>query len=796
MITVTLPDGRRIDVQTNDPKRAAQIAHTYGRDNPKVQKSAKNTLAGIGGNYLEGILPGASEFVRGAREVVVNAVQAPFSDKVDFRPMDAYNQGRAFQKARNNAALQQHPTASAIAQTGGLASSLLLPAAKVAQGASLAQKAVAGAKTAGAYGLLSGAMSSDKDTLTGKATDAISSGALSSTLGAGLPVAFKAAGTLAAPFRPLAQPVFRMAGRGLEGLADVLPKGAGNWARKEGQALARDPVNAAANHIVDQDLRAAINPATNRFFTPEEVADVVRQRQARGIPAAPADVHESARRSFGAAARAPGPATARVRQMIDRRQEQSSARMVQHINDTLGQTTNVGQQAENLQQYAREASRPLYEISDAQPIPLVQELQELFQRPSARDALGHAGGIIKDEGLDPRELGLIEGPDGIWELGNAPTMKAYDYAKTALDDMVQPLSNPMATSAERRGARGANTIRQRLLEIMDGDGSGPPGVHSPGTDIVPQGPQGPAGPAIEPPSFPGLPSPPPRPAAGSDLPRLPTPGAPDPQPGNPFPVPYEAPSQTVFPEMPPQAPQGPRESAIPPEGLNPFWKPARDAYAGPIQAKQALELGKEAVGDKADEVTNAFSEVTGLNRDFFRLGHRSGMAGDIRKAEDGANVAAKIAGSENKRANLKTVHGDLADGLLERTLGEHEAHQTFRTIRGNSATADRLAEMAAQGEQAGAAASGVLQMVAGNPLGGAVQALKGIAAGQDLGAIKGAVAEKLGDTDMSSVLRTVEELAQERLRRSQVERRITAGTLQGGRIIGSLFGQGMIEPVE
>jgi hypothetical protein len=469
--------------------------------------------------------------------------------------------------------------------------------------------------------------------------------------------------------------------------------------------------------------------------------------------------------------------------------------MVQHINDTLGQTTNVGQQGENLQQYARDASRPLYEISDAQPIPLVQELQELFQRPSAKDALGHAGGIIKDEGIDPRELGLIEGADGIWELGKAPTMKAYDYAKTALDDMVQPLSNPMASSSERRGARGANTIRQRLLEIMDGDGSGPR-VHSPGTDIVPQAPQGPAGPAIEPPAFPGLPSPPPRPAAG-DVPRLPAPGAPDPQPGNPFPVPYEAPSQTVFPDVPPQGAPEPRESAIPPEGLNPFWKPARDAYAGPVQAKKALELGKETVGDKAEDVTNAFSEVTGLNQDFFRLGHRSGLAGDVQTLGDYGNAAARVAGSANKRAALQTVHGDRADDLLERTLGEHEAHQTWKAVRGNSATPDRLAEMAAQDQQIEDAAKGVLQMVAGHPGIGGAHALKAFAGGVRQDAeIKGAVAQKLGDTDMSSVLRTVEEIAQERLRRSQVDGRVTAGALRGGRIVGSLLGQNMIEPVE
>lgn len=708
--------------------------------------------------------------------------------------MDAYNKGRAFQRARNKAAQQNHPTASSVAQAGGLVSGLLLPASKVVEGASLAQKALAGAKTAGAYGLASGAMSSDKDTLTGRASDAVSSGASAAAAGFAFPFALRGAGVLASPLKPVTDRVTSAAGKGLEAVGRRIPGATGNVLTREGQQLTRDPIQAAANNIVDQDLRAAINPATGKFFTPEEVAEAVRQRQARGIPAAPADIHESARRSFGSAARSPGPATAAVRAAIDRRQEQSSARMVQHINDTLGQTTNVGQQAEDLQRYAREASRPLYEISDAQPIPLVQELQELFQRPSARDALANAGGIIKDEGIDPRELGLIEGADGIWELGKTPTMKAYDYAKTALDDMVQPLSNPMASSAERRGARGANTIRQRLLEIMDGDGSGPR-VHQ-----APEGlPQGPG--AIQPTpqapeAFPGLPKPPPQ--AATDLPRLPAPGAPDPQPGNPFPVPYEAPSQRVFPEAPPQAPQGPRESAIPPEGLNPFWKPARDAYAGPIQAKQALELGKEKVGDKADEVTNAFNEVTGLNQDFFRLGHRSGLAGDVQTLGDYGNAAARVAGSANKRAALKAVHGEKADDLLERTLPEHEAHQTWKAVRGNSATPDRLAEMAAQDQQIEDATKGVLQIVAGNPGGGALQALKAIAGGdaRRAGAIKGEVARKLGDTDLDSILRTMEELARERSRRLQVEDRYNAATLQGGRVLGTLLGQNMIEPIE
>ena len=106
--------------------------------------------------------------------------------------------------------------------------------------------------------------------------------------------------------------------------------------------------------------------------------------------------------------------------------------------------------ADQLNEQARRNDAPLYALSNAQPIPAVRKLQDLFSRPAGHQALQDAGTNLANEGIQPATVRLVEGPGGIFRLGTAPTMPAYNYAKTALD------RNPA-----------------RLLEIMDGDGSGP-----------------------------------------------------------------------------------------------------------------------------------------------------------------------------------------------------------------------------------------------------------------------------------------------------------------------------------
>lgn len=808
MITVTLPDGRRVDVQTDDPQRAAKIAHGWATQNPRPERTAKNEAAGVAGNYLDGILPGSAGFVRGASEVLKNAVKAPFSDAVDFEPGKAYARGQRFQADRQRMAREDHPTASNAAAWTGMGAGLFLPASKIARGASLGQKALAGAKTAGAYGAASGAMSSQKEGLLGKAEDAVSSGLIGAATGAAFPYALRTASVLAQPLRPLTDPVVRAAGKGLRAVGERLPGRLGSTLASEGTQLARDPIRATAHRVMDTDLRSAINPATGRFYTPQEVAQEVGSRQANNIPASMADVHESARRSFGGAARAPGPATAAVRRAIDQRQEQATQRMTQHIQETLGPTANVEAQADALKGYAREISQPLYDISDAQPIPFVRELQELMARPSARDALQVAGRQLRDEGEDLTAYGLRELPGDVFEIAKVPTMPMYDRVKSVLDETVYAGNSALAQPDVTRASRGAATIRSRLLQLMDGDGSGPR-YPQPGTDIVPAGPQGamtaPGG-APSPSQALGLPQAPPVPSRALPAPSesLPAPmgqsGLPM-VPNNPI-APTPSPrdfGQRLSPEIEGVAAPGrtPPSPAVPPEGLNPYWKPARDAYAGPTQARQAMELGEELATAGGDDIANRIADLTGTHTEFFRLGHRSGLAEDVKSLGDWGNAAARISGSAKKREGLAAAHGGRAEGLLERTLGEHEAHQTWKAVRGNSATPDRLAEMTAQDQQIEGAAKGIFQALAGRPGEGITTALRALGSGdRNAAEVKGRIAETLGSTDLDEITAAIREMARERARRSKVDRNAARSGQQASRFLGSVLGTNMIEPAE
>ncbi|MCW2349803.1 hypothetical protein [Sphingobium sp. B12D2B] len=705
MIKVTLADGRHIEVDTDDPKAAAKIAHEWSVKNPPA--TLKNRAAGVAGQVLEGVLPGLSGFVRGARETVVNAVQAPFSDKVDFDPVKAYNEGKRFQEGRNRLAAARNSTASNIATGAGLAAGLVLPAKKIAAGANLFQKAKAAATTSGLYGLLSGAMSSDRDTVAGKAEDGVSSGLLSAAVGGAVPAATRMFQTASAPLRPVVQPLIQGAGRAAMAVGRHLPvpPPMARLLVAEGQQLARDPARAAANRALDQALRDAPNPSTGRNFTPREVLSEVNRRQGLGVPAVAADVHEGARRSYAAAARSPGPALASVRRRLDARQEEASSRMASHVAESLGPTANVEAQAAALGREAREAARPLYDTSNATPVPFTPELQELMQRPSARDAVQVAGRQIQDQGEQPHRFGLAVGDDGSIIGTPEPTMALYDRMKTVLDQTIYDGSKPLAAPEVTRASQGAMAIRSRLLQIMDG------------VDDT--------------------------------------------------------------------------------AGLNPAWKPARDAYAGPIQNRQAMELGEEMAKEGGEDIQNRLVDLTPSQDEFFRLGHRSGLATDAKQAGDWTNAAARIQGSLTKREGIEAAHGSRASALFDRADAEHEAHQTWKAVRGNSQTADRLAEMAEQDQRLADASTGFIQALAGHPGPGLLNVSRALLkGGGNSSEVKGHVASVLAETDASALRAAMREVGREKARRVLVDRNAGILSQHSGRIAGSLLGTNMIEPLD
>jgi len=210
-----------------------------------------------------------------------------------------------------------------------------------------------------------------------------------------------------------------------------------------------------------------------------------------------------------------------------------------------------------------------------------------------------------------------------------------------------------------------------------------------------------------------------------------------------------------------------------------------------------MELGEEMAGANGEDIANRMADLTGAQTEFFRLGNRSGLAKDVQKLDDWGNAAARISGSAKKRQGLTAAHGERADGLLNRTLAEHEAAQTWKTVRGNSPTSDRLAEMSAQDEKIDAAAQGFMQAISGRPGQGVMTALKALGSGEgSSGEVKGRMAEILGSTDLEEIGAAIREMQRERARRSQVDRNAARSIQNASRFMGGIIGTNMIKPAE
>lgn len=804
--TVKGPDGKTYTVNappgTTDAQVMAyvrrQVEASRKADTPTTWDEAHGALS----TFLDGGLPGAGGVLSGVAGAVMNPMH----------PVDGFTGARRASERHEERFKQDHPYIAPALTAAGFVGSLALPVTKlglVAKGAEAALEAGRAAKVTlggralnsaingGIYGAAGGALDSHAGSGGEFARDVARGGALGGAVGGALPIAGRFAAPIVAPAASAATrklaPAVAAAGR-------AIPGAAGRNLQNRAQMMGMDRADVRASRYVGNKL-------TDAQMDPAQLMTELQRRHALGVPAAPADTHEALRDAYGSAARRPGPATSAVRKAIDDRQREMTRRVSGHIEDTLGPATNVEAHADALNRQAEEDAAPLYAISDAHPIPLVNELKSLFNTPSGKKAMQIAGSELLDQRVPLKEYGLVQGKDGVFSIGKAPTMKFYDYMKRTLDTGVFKGDTPFASEDVSSFGRGARQIRKDLLGIMDGDGTGP---RIPGTDMAPAAPTGaPSGPDVVPgaPEAPQLPSPvpqglpqaPPRPAlpqppqgpagesAGALVPQQApqVPGA----LGSGLPVPYEAPGglgahgadlpaiphpdepfegvdygQRLDPQEPiapqAQAPRQRRTSAIPPEGLNPYWKPAREAFAGPTQNRKALELGQQMAKDDAVDAANRMDGMTnGSQRDFFRLGHRTGLAQDVRNLGDYGNAARRVDGNMDARTALRTVHGpEAADNLMNRLAAEHEGYQTWAAVRGNSMTAGREAsdEIAKQEQALADTGRGLWAFAQGRTIDGAKHIASAFSGEPALtNRVNDLTASKLGSTDLDAVRNTL-----------------------------------------
>lgn len=150
---------------------------------------------------------------------------------------------------------------------------------------------------------------------------------------------------------------------------------------------------------------------------------------------------------------------------------------------------------------------------------------------------------------------------------------------------------------------------------------------------------------------------------------------------------------------------------------------ARASFAGPSQARDALESGREFLRKPTElaDVQSTLREASPAERKWYQRGVVESVRGKIDSTPDltgNRNILSGFWGSPADRAKLDAVVPTRRQGLLNARLGmENQAAQTRNYVQGGSQTADKAAEGmgllagtaadAATGNAGGAAMRGV-----------------------------------------------------------------------------------------
>lgn len=127
--------------------------------------------------------------------------------------------------------------------------------------------------------------------------------------------------------------------------------------------------------------------------------------------------------------------------------------------------------------------------------------------------------------------------------------------------------------------------------------------------------------------------------------------------------------------------------------VNPEYKAARAAWAGPSQSKSAMNMGENFLKADPEEIQQAYSRLSDSDKDFYRIGAARAMQDKANSASDSADLSKRLFGNARVRSQLEAVFGKgAADGFGHAMGAEGAMANTKRFVLGGSNTANKLAD--------------------------------------------------------------------------------------------------------
>lgn len=130
------------------------------------------------------------------------------------------------------------------------------------------------------------------------------------------------------------------------------------------------------------------------------------------------------------------------------------------------------------------------------------------------------------------------------------------------------------------------------------------------------------------------------------------------------------------------------------DDLNPDYKAARAAWAGPSQTMDAMALGRQLFSKDSELTTKAISELSPGDKEFFKAGVVRALKDIADRTRDGADITKRIAGTPGMRDRLRAAFD--SDEAFNSFIGQVKreadmyANAQYVSPRGNSQTARRL----------------------------------------------------------------------------------------------------------
>lgn len=175
---------------------------------------------------------------------------------------------------------------------------------------------------------------------------------------------------------------------------------------------------------------------------------------------------ENARDLLRTTVNVPGPAQNRVAAQLRMRQMGQGDRIKSALSKTFADPDGYLSAKDEIAAEAKKVAGPLYDRAYRQPVPFSFEIEEILKTPAGKQALRKATEIARNEQRPFMQWFANVADDGSVSIKRVPDMRAWDYIKRGLDDVIEGQTDALTGKVTTSG-RAVVGLKNRLLDILD-----------------------------------------------------------------------------------------------------------------------------------------------------------------------------------------------------------------------------------------------------------------------------------------------------------------------------------------